>query len=357
MIAVVPCFAATAAIVKLHRQALRSISDGWTQQGEAALRAGHAATAIDDFRNALAYSRDDQLLHLRLAQALIADNRPLEARGYLVPLWDEEPGDGQVNMELARVAAQQGRAADAIRYYHGAIEGAWDERAEDHRRTARLELVEFLLHSGHTTEAQPELVALAGDLPADLTMRKGIGKLLLQAGLVSRAEQVFSDVIRLHPKDAEALGGAGVALYGQESYTKAAPLLERAVSLGNRDVAVLADAASVRLIVDSDPYQRRLARSERARRTMAAYTAATARLSECTVAHAEDPELNALGASAANLAGQHVDLRTLARDPDLLDTVMDFVFNVEETTAARCGEPQGLDRALRLLGAERKARQ
>jgi hypothetical protein len=40
----------------------------------------------------------------------------------------------------------------------------------------------------------------------------------------------------------------------------------------------------------------------------------------------------------------------LERYPERLDTAMDFVFAVESATASTCGEPQGDDRTLWLLG-------
>ena len=47
--------------------------------------------------------------------------------------------------------------------------------------------------------------------------------------------------------------------------------------------------------------------------------------------------------------------RYLARFPDRLDAAMAYVFSVENAAAATCGEPQGEDRALWLLGRSRSA--
>jgi hypothetical protein len=45
--------------------------------------------------------------------------------------------------------------------------------------------------------------------------------------------------------------------------------------------------------------------------------------------------------------------RYLQRFPDRLDAAMAYVFSIETATAAACGEPQGDDRALWLLGRSR----
>ena len=105
--------------------------------------------AVADFRNALAYSRDNDLYRLRLAQALMADHRPQEARSHLLSLWEKEPGDGTLNLELARLAAMWGDTPQAVRYYHAAIYGVWPDEPMAHRWQIRFELSEYLLAAPH----------------------------------------------------------------------------------------------------------------------------------------------------------------------------------------------------------------
>ena len=45
--------------------------------------------------------------------------------------------------------------------------------------------------------------------------------------------------------------------------------------------------------------------------------------------------------------------RELVRDPDLIDTAMSTVFHIEVSTTA-CGQPSPDDRALQLLGGQRR---
>ena len=104
------------------------------------------------------------MLRLHLAQALMAADRGPEARAHLLTLWANQPGNGPVNLELARLAATEGDMTTALRHYHNAIEGAWDEAPEDRRRHARLELARFLVDLKHATpQAQAELIAPAAD--------------------------------------------------------------------------------------------------------------------------------------------------------------------------------------------------
>src|SRR5262249_11403329 len=78
---------------------------------------------------------------------------------------------------------QRGDLVDAVRFYHGAIDGAWEEGgAAAARRDARLELVRLLLNSGQNLRAQAELIALVGDLPPDATLITDVGDLLVEAG-------------------------------------------------------------------------------------------------------------------------------------------------------------------------------
>jgi hypothetical protein len=47
-----------------------------------------------------------------------------------------------------------------------------------------------------------------------------------------------------------------------------------------------------------------------------------------------------------------IDERELQRNPDLAETDMDLVFNIERQTAATCGAPTGADQALLLIAKQ-----
>ena len=163
----------------------KGFAQEWYTRGEQDLRAGRAEAALADFRTALSYSHDNAQYQLRLAQALMAAGHSrearTEARTYLLNLLEREPGNATVNLELARLAARDHAVPDALRFYHGAIYGEWNDDPVARRRAARLELVEFLLDAGQKDSARAELIALAADLPADPALQTKVGTLLAAA--------------------------------------------------------------------------------------------------------------------------------------------------------------------------------
>jgi predicted Zn-dependent protease len=351
-VAVVPAFAVTTALTRAHRAELARLAAEWSARGERALEDGAAADAIADFRNALTYDGESRAVRLRLAQALAAADRRDEALGYLATLWDDEPGNGPVNLELARIYARRGNTSEATRYYHGAIEGAWADDAERRRRDARLELANLLVASGDQAHAEPELVALTSDLPSDPSTLKQIADLLKRANLLDHAQRVLLTVLKSNPRDAVALGELGELAFRQRDFATAARYLERAAAATD-DGAIRRDARIARLVLDSNPYQRRLARSERARRAHDAFAAARARLASCSQTAGGDSTL--VGLSTRGGALEHDAAEShLRADPDAIDAVMEFAFDVEAAAAARCGEGGDIDRALRLLGEVRR---
>ena len=348
-LALLPAFAITTAVTQSYRSEQRELAVAWFARGEEALAAGHPADAIAAFHNALTFSRENQLFRLRLAQALAAAGRPAEARAYLLTLWDVQPGNGEVNLALARLAAQEGNVANAQRYYRHAIEGAWSDTAEARRRVVRLELASFLVQHGRTAEARAELVALQGDLPPDTESQHRVAALLLAAGLPAQARAVYDGILQREPADARALTGAGRAAFEQADYTAAVGLLSRAQHV-QRDETASGLLEVAQLVLATDPYQRRLSLTARVARAQKALDAAEARLAECT----EKQSNQSLQQLSAEL--EALDERSeprVARTLESIDAAMDVAFRIEQGTAAVCGEPaRPLDRALLLLAKQ-----
>ena len=119
-------FFITGFTVKRFHATEMSLAQHWYNQGEADLTSGQAEAALADFRNALTYSRDNSLFQLRLAQALVATGRVQEARTYLLSLREREPGNGPVNLELARLAVREHADSEAVQYFHDAVYSEWD---------------------------------------------------------------------------------------------------------------------------------------------------------------------------------------------------------------------------------------
>ena len=347
-IALVPAVAITAGVTRAYRNGQSALAAEWQARGDAALSSGRAAEAIEAFRNALMFAREDRALTLKLAQALAVLGRGAEARAYLLALWDEQPGSGEVNLALARLDAERHDVTRALRYYHNAVEGAWHQRADSHRRAARFELTEFLLREQALVQAQAEALALSGSLPDDDALRLRGAGLLLAASLPRRALTVYQEILADNPGHAAALEGAGRAAFADGNYAAAAGFLRSAIRQGRDDTGLTEMFDTARLIMTADPFQRRLSVRERVRRVVRAFNAALLRLDACASRMGSDASLQALVDESSDFR-RKADARALARNPDLADPVMDLVFRIERRTADLCGPPAGLDRALLLL--------
>jgi tetratricopeptide (TPR) repeat protein len=348
-------FALTSLLATTFRRQQERLGQQWFEQGEAALHAGNAQAAIDDFRNALQFSRGDPRYHLRLIDALLAAKQTDQARAYLLTLWEQQPASGVLNLQLARLAVVRGDRPEATRYFNNAIYGVWETDPAAHRLAVRFEMAEFLLREHDEVGAQADLIALAADVPPDPKVRARVGDLFLQAGNPKRALDEFNEALRLDGKATDAQAGAGKAAFQLGSYRDAQRHLQRAVrsNPSDSDSARLLELST--LIVEADPLDASLRTKERARRAWQDYQQAMKRLQDCAQQVGEpldvpqpETDLQALAARARQLRPRPSEA-TLLRDSDLVQSVSALLFQVERTTADRCGEPSGLDLALLYL--------
>jgi len=353
--ALIVLFIATTFSVTAYHAKEHSLAEQWYASGKRDLAAGRAEAAIEDFRAALVYSHNDPLIELQLAHALTAAGHLRQARAYLLGLWEREPGNGTVNIELAQLAAQSGATPQAVQYYHDALYGQWEEHPAEHRLTAGLELAEFLIKVGQKAQAQAELIALAAGLPNDPVLETRVGSLLMQTGEYEHAAPLFRQALRLNSNYLPALEGAGEASFEMRDYQTVRRTLSRAKRLGALSPQSVRLLETANLIQQSDPLAPRLRAKERASRALAAFNQGLERLSHCAAARgvsfdngSQQSDLQRLHAQAAALQPK-VNARNLARDSDLLLKATDMAFDIEKATARSCGEPQGLDLALLLL--------
>src|SRR5690242_7659651 len=101
---IIALFIITTLVVNAYARLESRLGTEWYDRGTADLSAGRAEDAVIDLRTALSYSRDVSY-RLQLARALVAAGRKDEAREYLLSLWERQPGDAELNLELARVSA------------------------------------------------------------------------------------------------------------------------------------------------------------------------------------------------------------------------------------------------------------
>jgi len=354
-------FVITVTLVGSYHAHEEQLVRSWFKQGTADLAAGQSRTAIEDFQNALSYDSENRLVQLRLADALLADGRFAEARSYLVTLWDLTPGSGEVNVDLARVSMQMLEYNEAVHYFRAAIYGSWDSNPPQQRRNVRMELCQVLLSQGRIGEAETELVALAADIsPGDVSLLEKTGQLFLNAGQPKMALAELEIALRNNPRKAQLLEEAGGAAFAAADYSKAAEYLARA-GREHSGEEELEELRAAREVVSGDPLARGLSEQEQVARTWRAFQRGLDRLQQCSATPVAAPASGQPASDLQTLIHESQELKkrvnpsTLSRRPDLRNQVIQFVFRVEDTTAASCGQPTPVDQALILIEKRHRA--
>lgn len=356
VVGLVPAFGLTHVVVERYKEQRRELATEWRERGAVDLRR-RPAVAVADFETALSYSPDDADDRFNLSQALLESKRLAEARAQLLTLWTETPGDGRVNLELARIAATTNDDGDAIRYYHAAIDGRWESGATTARRTARLELAKFLLRRGQNIRAQAELIAMIDDLPLDPESITDVGALLVDAGADTRAMGLFQRALTIAPTYPRAARLAGGVAFRAGDYRLAHDYLSE-VAKGETLDQPSQDALDVTTrLLALDPTADRLTTRGRAARTLSCVEIAQHRIAACS---SSTPSVGSAGETLPMLSERIDSLaklseRDLLRDPDLIDSTMNTVFQVEAIPSNLCGPSTVDDRAMQLLSGQRRA--
>jgi tetratricopeptide (TPR) repeat protein len=175
--------------------------------GQHALSRGDAEQAIHDLRISLSYAPDEPNNQLVLAEALAQAHHPDQARAYFLNLLDEQPADGFLNLQLARLERQREDAQAAIRYYRAAAVGNWNGDSLNERFHAQLELTDYLFELGDLRSARAELLVAAADAPEDAVVATMVGQRFERAGDLSDALKFDEKALKLDPKDSDALKG------------------------------------------------------------------------------------------------------------------------------------------------------
>ena len=342
-------FLAVTMLAHAYQAQRTALGERWFARGVADLHAGKYEPAVTEFRSALLYSRDNYSYQLNLAEALIGLKHTGEASAYLLNLWDREPDNGLVNLELARIAAQQGRTDDAIRYYHNAVYAVWPPSEQEKRRETRIELIELLLRIHADADAQSELIALAANVGEDPRQQIRIGDLFLLANDYEHALAAYRASLRLNRRSAAALAGAGYAAFELGRYPEALRYLQAALSSDPNDSQSAARAKTTELVLHMDPFRRGISAAERNRIVMAAFDTAGERLKHCASASTRGTGSNSALSDQWTQLKPQITESGLRRNPDLVETAMDLVFRIERETSSACGTPAGADLALLLI--------
>ncbi len=357
-------FLAVSGLSRLYHAQQASLAVRWAGRGVDDLNAGRYKAAIIEFRTALLYDRGNGAYQLSLAQALLGLTRTDEAYAYLINLWQREPENGVVNLELARIAAGRGERERALRFYNNAIYATWPGNQETERRRVRLELIDYLLRNKAGTQAESELIALEANVGENAAQQTLLGNLFLRVGDYGRALAAFRASLKLNSENPAAEAGAGSAAFEMGQYAEAEQYLEKAVA------AAPADTASARLLrtakdtVRMDPFRAQIPDRERDKIVMDAFATAGDRLKACqatpapSAAPTKKPAAGSPGTTWQGLSEQWTALRpqitekALRDHPDLVNTAMNLVFAIERQASGACGAATEADQALLLIAGQ-----
>ncbi len=344
-----------------HREEL---AQRWSARGREALASGRPDQAIVALRTALSYAPGDRSYELLLAQALADAGHTDEAYNYFLGLWETQPGDGLINLRLARLTASKKDMQSAINYYRGAIYGTWEGDGALRRREVRLELARYLIAHHDLSNARTELLVAGGNAPDDVGLILTLAPLLEQAGAPTDALNYYKKVLARDPDNRTALEAAGRLEYEFGNFEESYRLFEHAErehTEGGLDSTKQTSPSTVMMdnaarILALAP-QRGHPAKERAARILKARDIAKKRFEACnakaTAASGMSSPLQTLAASWASKEAT-ASLIELLKDPSLQDAAMKLIYNTEEQSEQVCGAPTGDDALLLLLAKSPK---
>jgi len=343
-------FFVTRAVAASNRAATLRDAEAWYDQGQRLMDAGRVEEATASFRRASARNRYEPKYPLALAKALERRGETDAARTALLALRDAMPEDIAINLALARLAARRQDVTEAIRFYRNALYAPWPQTSEGDRRDARVELIEVLLQHNQADRALSELLALAADLPDDLTAHLRVGQLFARAGDPRHALDQYERALRLAPSDETALAGAGMSAFVLGSYPRARRYLRRVRPAG-AEVTRTRDV--VDLVLSGDPLASRIGSAERRRRLAASLDYVGERLQTCrpdTTSAADASPTTMFEQETASLRERLKPAEGL--DQDDIEAGVNLLGKIEQQLARRCPPASPRDEALGLIARE-----
>ena len=332
-----------------HRAALAA---RWGELGQRDLAQGRPEEAVSALHTALSYAPDERPDQLLLAQALAEAGHTEEATNYFLNLWEARPGDGFINLQLARLSRTRGEAKQAVEYYRASIFGSWEGDAISRRRQVRLELSDLLVAQHELPDARNELLTITGNAPNDLPLTLVVAHKLEAADDPSDALTLYGKVLTSDPTNLQALEHGGRLAYLRGDYAEAQRLLERAADANAHSEVVddlLAKTRRIQLLT----LTRDQPASDRAAHILLASSIAQSRLKSCiaqttqaTPVPSQIPiSLAALASRWAAATAGHGRI-TLLRSAEAQDTWALLINQTALITAQTCGQPSGDDALL-----------
>jgi tetratricopeptide (TPR) repeat protein len=352
-------FAFTRRVAAKEQQMDARIAAIWYKEGERQLGSGQIEKAIESFRKATTDALGDRTYTLALANALAAGDHDAEAEQTLLRLRETDPEDAGINLQLARLAAKRGDVPDAVRYYQNTLYGRWTGSQVDEReRQLRIELIRFLLGHQQRTMALSELLILETELPPSAVAHVEAARFFLEAGDTQHALKNYAEAVEVDKNNVDALTEAGEAAFRLRDYQKADQYLKAALELNQAAQKTHQLLSVTEMVLSDDPLDQHLTDRERQERLLLGFEQARQRLESC-LSQTSD------GHGTAELVGLEDQALVLEpelhskRPPDseLIRSGTELIYAIEKATSAACGEPQGLDQALLLIGQKHSGAQ
>lgn len=337
IIAAVTLFSLTRVMATTIREQHRHAAREWYARGVSAIQTGRDASAIAAFRKAVVNAPEDFTYAVALGRRLRLTGRWDDAQSVLGRAHETAPYDGEVNLELARIAAARRDVTTSARLYRNALYGSWSPHDPPRIRAVRLELARMLLDNGQKDAAVSELTVAGADAP-DVAANIVIGQVLLTAGDARRSSEAFGRALAVEPNNVAALTGAAEAAFARAAYPEAVRHFRRAAAAAPLSSDAATRASMAEWIVAHDPLGPRLRPEERLRRLGDALAMVQARLFACDPTGPPPPDLMRLRAS--------LNLTAVRRDPGVID---DGVALIDRLERGACGTPDATHVALQLI--------
>jgi len=169
-----------------YRSARSQRAEQYYKTGNELLQQDRDDEAVQQFRDALSASPGNAQYRLALGLALAKDNHPAEASVYLNALLKRDPENALASLGEARIAAAQGKTADAVKLYRRAVDGTWPPGQD-------------------------------------------------KKGQLLEAAQIFREVLKTDARNADAYAGLGSAELALENYQDARDAFQKAVEQNPSD--------------------------------------------------------------------------------------------------------------------------
>ncbi len=246
------------------------------------LEAGaNPAGAVEQYRTALSFSRDNTEYQLALARVLMEEGSLNEAERYLSDLVRMDSTNADALWMLARIASRRVRAEEAENFYQRAIYSYWPaDRAAD-RLQARMELVELLSANGSTPALLAQLLLLKDELPDERDLQLRVAGLFLLASAPAEAVELYRHRVVADRSDGDSYAGLGEAELARGNYISAQTAFRNARRLQPENVQVQNRLELVGDVLALDPTLRGLSTFRRYERSRALLAGALAKVMVC----------------------------------------------------------------------------